>query len=239
MLQQMVQADRIGGLSYDFMVENPRACLRLRPYARLHNWPDMVQVALKSVDLCTFKHPTMKPTDLFTSLIDYTPKGDTSSGRCERKCRAGHTTEKGSYIHELAFAQGEPARNPSGHMRVAMPAMLLDEVLQEAIGGDAGEDQWVVDLFCGFKSMAGPARERGFNYVGVDIRDYSSRPVRKTTPKVEEVAGKPRGAECRCTVRCPPRYSDTTAAASHGWACSTLYEQHRYDAQGRDRYAAR
>jgi len=79
MLQQTFQEDRRRGLQYDFMVENPGACLRRRPYALLHNWPDMVQVALKTVSLCAFKHPAMKPTDLFTSLVDYTPRGETGS----------------------------------------------------------------------------------------------------------------------------------------------------------------
>jgi len=239
MLQLMFQADRRRGLQYDFAVENPRACMRLRPYAQLHQWPDMVQVALKTVDLCAFSHPAMKPTDLFTSLTEYAPKGETGSGRCERKCRAGHFTEKGSYLHELAFAQ-EPARNPAGHMRIAMPAMLLDELLQESMGEDASDGtQWVIDLFCGFRSMEKPAHARGCNYVGVDIKECGSKPAKNTTPKAKRVVDKPRGAECRCTVKCPPRYSDTTAAASHGWACSKLYEKHRYDAQGRDRYAAR
>ena len=241
MLQGMFAADREKGCKYDFAVENPRACLRLRPYAWVCNWPPAVQVELKTVNLCAFDHPAMKPTDLFTSLVDYQPTGRTGSEKCERKCKAGHFTATGSYIHELAFAQ-EPARDPSGHMRVAMPSMLLGEVLQEAIDRHGEKDLselWVVDLFCGFKSMEEPARKKGLNYVGVDIKDFSSGASKKKTPEAKEASSKPQEAECRGAVRCPPRYSDTTAAASHGWACKKLYEKHRYGAQGRDRYAAR
>ena len=239
MLQSMIAADRTRGCTYDFVVENPRACLRLRPYAWLSNWPASVPVDLKVVNLCAFDHPAMKPTDLFTSLVEYQPRGRTGSGLCEKKCKAGHVTATGSYLHELAFAQ-EPARNPSGHMRVAMPSMLLNEVLQEAIDRRGEEDLsnlWVIDLFCGFKSMADPAMKKGLNYVGVDIKDCSAA-LKKTTGAEDAVSGL-QGAECKCAVKCPPRYSDTTAAASHGWACSRLYERHRFDSQGRDRYAAR
>ena len=121
-----------------------------------------------------------------------------------------------------------------------MPAMLLDEVLQESLKSEpAKKGQWVIDLFCGFRSMAGPAKERGLNCVGVDIKDFSAKTAVKITQKGESGGRKDRGAECNCTAQCPPWCGDTTAAASHGWACSKLYAQHRYDEQGHDRYAGR
>ena len=55
-LMQMVTADRLRGLHYNFMFENPKASLRQRPYMQLSVWPRVLYVVPQTVDLCTFGH---------------------------------------------------------------------------------------------------------------------------------------------------------------------------------------
>lgn len=68
-----------------------------------------------------------------------------------------------------AYAQ-EPHRQPHGEDRVSVPRMLLDEVLGSAFDAARPEQDVVIDLYSGTKSLAPVARALGLRYISVDIQ---------------------------------------------------------------------
>ena len=70
-LMVMAACDRVRGLQYNFLFENPRASLRPRPYMHISTsvWPRVLEVLRRSVHLCAFKHYFKKATDSWTSLF--------------------------------------------------------------------------------------------------------------------------------------------------------------------------
>ena len=172
-LQMMVAADRQRGLSYNFMFENPRASLRCRPYMQLCAWPRVVEVVHRTVDLCAFGHVYKKGTDLWTSLTNWMPQGSTGNGKCNRACGQGQFTDTGSYQHFHALSV-EPHRAVQGKgataMRNAMPKHLLGEVLRSALMEASPQQNVVIDLCAGYRSLQAVCQAEGLMYVPVDIR---------------------------------------------------------------------
>ena len=172
-LQMMVAADRQRGLSYNFMFENPRASLRCRPYMQLCAWPRVVEVVHRTVDLCAFGHVYKKGTDLWTSLTNWMPQGSTGNGKCNRACGQGQFTDMGSYQHFHALSV-EPHRAVQGKgataMRNAMPKHLLGEVLRSALMEASPQQNVVIDLCAGYRSLQAVCQAEGLMYVSVDIR---------------------------------------------------------------------
>ena len=171
-LQKMVQADWDRGIGYDYVVENPHGCLGLRPYTQTRHWPDQ-RVNKFTVDQCAFGKLTQKPTDLWTSLPQFRPVGSTGDGRCHERCGRGYFTDRGTYRHVQAYAQ-EPSRQPRGSDRVSIPPLLLEEVLGSAFDGSKSKRRVVIDLYCGYRSVAPIAEALGMHYIGVDIVKYQN-----------------------------------------------------------------
>ena len=131
-------------------------------------WSESHDVRRIRIDMCAYGHEAQKPTDFWTSLPAYLPEGTTGDGRCHQRCEKGFWTEKGSYVHPVAFAQ-EPSRQPRGSKRCMIPPEWAREVLTEARKHATRDDQDVViDLFCGYRSLAPVAKDLGLTYIGVD-----------------------------------------------------------------------
>ena len=132
-----------------------------------NEWPEQ-RVNKFTVDQCAFGKLTQKPTDLWTSLSSFRPIGSTGDGRCHSRCGRGYFTETGSYKHVQAYAQ-EPHRQPRGPDRVSIPPLLLEEVLGSAFDESMMNEKVVIDLYCGYRSVAPVAESLGIRYIGVDI----------------------------------------------------------------------
>jgi len=173
-LQQMIQHDWDHGFHYDYMLENPHGCLGQRPpVADVLRWPDQ-RVNKFTVDQCAFEKLTQKPTDLWTNLDNFRPKGTTGDGKCHGRCGRGFTTAKGSYKHFQAYAQ-EPSRQPRGEDRVSIPHMLAVEALGASFDSRSRRcenkvtQKVVIDLCCGYRSISTAVTQMGMRYIGVDI----------------------------------------------------------------------
>jgi hypothetical protein len=166
-LQQMIQADWDKGYNYNYMVENPHGCLGLRPFTETSQWPDQ-RVNKFTVDQCAFGKLTQKPTDLWTGLKTFRPVGYTGDGKCHSRCGRGYHNQHGRYRHLQAYAQ-EPNRQPKGADRVSIPDELTTEVLGAALDESRPQQRVLIDLYCGYRSLAGVATRMGLQYIGVDL----------------------------------------------------------------------
>ena len=151
------------------------AQLRLRPYMSLSQWKGAVR---HTIDYCAYGAVVQKATDIWTSLVTWTPKGTAGDGRCHGRCGQGewHTDAKGyqHYRHHKTLAQ-EPQKGYRGpgatKMKNSIPTALCDEWLQQAMQTRTSNKQKIViDLCCGYRSMQPAAEALGLTYIGVDIR---------------------------------------------------------------------
>jgi hypothetical protein len=165
-IQAMVQHNRDKGHKFQFGVENPRACLRRRPYMAEEQWPNAA-VNRVDIDMCAYGNLAQKPTDFWTSMMNYSPVGNTGDGKCHERCGKGYTTENGTYRHLTAYAR-EPHRQPKGASRVAIPPAWSAEVLGHAMKTAPPRQKVVIDLCCGHRSIRPVAHRMGLRYVGVD-----------------------------------------------------------------------
>jgi hypothetical protein len=171
-LQNMHAVNAELGLPYHWAIENPDAGMKLRPYARLENWPEPLVAARKTVDECTMGHDAKKPTMIYTDMIDLEYIGSTGDGRCHNLCDAIVHHPDGSKRHKAAYAQ-EPARQLPAHQKAVIPERLSAETMTAAIQRRSSSKQRIViDSFCGRASLAPVARKLGLRYVGVDIKKY-------------------------------------------------------------------
>ena len=182
-LQLMLAADRLRGLSYNFMFENPRGNLQCRPYMQIAAWPKIVEVVKRTVHLCAWGHPFRKATQLWTGLLDWSPTGSTGNGRCGRQCGQGGPTPTGGWQHFQRMG-GQYNDGPTGKGRLAarnaLPKELVTEVLQVALKEANPAQRIVIDLCAGFGSLRQPVLAEGLTYVAVDIRN------RRTLPRMLE-----------------------------------------------------
>ena len=173
-LMQMVTADRLRGLHYNFMFENPKASLRHRPYMHLSAWPRVLDVVRQTVDLCAFGHYYKKGANLWTSLTSWRPQGLTEDGRCHKQCDQGELDPVTGHFRHCFALSVEPWRakqdKGSRAMRHAMPAALLQEVLRVAQTDAPAHQDVVIDMCAGDRSLLQPSLQAGLHYVGVDIR---------------------------------------------------------------------
>ena len=161
------------GLAYHWAIENPDAGMKLRPYAKLENWPEPLVVSRKTVDECTMGHDdAKKPTMIHTDMIDLEYVVSTGDGRCHNQCDAIVHHPDGSKRHRAAYAQ-EPARQLPAHQKTVIPEKLSAETMAAAIQRQSSSKQRIViDLFCGRASLAPVPKNIGLSYVGVDIKKY-------------------------------------------------------------------
>ena len=169
-LMQMVTADRLRGLHYNFMFENPKASLRHRPYMHLSAWPRVLDVVRQTVDLCAFGHYYKKGTDLWTSLTSWRPQGLTGDGRCHHECGQGKVDPITGHFRHFFALSVEPWRakqgKGSGAMRHAMPSALLQEVLRVAQMDAPAHQDVVIDICAGDRSLLQPSLQDGLHCVG-------------------------------------------------------------------------
>lgn len=183
----LIEGKKRQGHDYEIIVENPRGSLRKRGFMNTGDWCDLVK--LFSVNLCAWGHPFMKPTDLWTTLRNWKPKGSTGNGLCGGKCSQGMwfqaTNGTKSYRHHRRLA-GPPERGPTGpgqmKQKWKMPEEMLRELLAEvsreqqspqtAQPQHNSEVQYVVDLFAGGQSLRDVSEEAGYGYIAVDLHDY-------------------------------------------------------------------
>ena len=177
--------------NFQFTIENPRAALRRRPYMTVSNWPSAIGLAIRqTVDYCAYGFSYRKSTDIWTSLLEWIPRGNTGSGRCQRECEQGSWYADGrggfTFRHHINLAQDpkDGIRGPGARQQLnALPKHLLHEFLSTSLlqwrergGGADGLPPVLVDLCSGYGSLSEVATELGFQYIGVDVKP----PGRKT-----------------------------------------------------------
>ena len=175
----------VAGGMFHFTMENPRAALRRRDYMQIDTWPETLKAVLRTVDYCAFGYPYRKATDIWTSLLNWTPTGQTGSGRCERKCASGswYMDERGNvtYRHHLNLAQ-DPKDGLRGKgakkFLNSLPSELTEEFLSLSLASwreEHTDDRQPVllDLCSGYGSLREVAEKLGYKYVGVDVRHLS------------------------------------------------------------------
>ena len=136
-----------------------------------------------TIDQCAFGSLAQKPTDLWTSLTNFRPVGNTGDGRCHERCGRGYFTASGAYHHVQAYAQ-EPHRQPTVADQASTSSMLLEEILGAAFDGSQtkqngppAKPRAVIDLYCGSQRMAPVAIAMGMQYIGVNM---NGRPIPAT-----------------------------------------------------------
>ena len=118
-------------------MENPVGSLACRPYQVRWQKRGERKGGLKreEVHYCAYMHLYHKPTHIWTSMLDWLPKGTTGTGRCERRCVAGKWGDKGRWVHVFKLAQSS-WQEKSGRGRKAfknmMPMLLHIELVVQA-----------------------------------------------------------------------------------------------------------
>lgn len=164
---EALMSDREGGVEYEIAMENPMGSLRHR-IDTLSNqtWRNLVE--RKTVDYCAYDHEYQKRTDIFTTLKGWVPTGTTGSGLCEQRC--GHGSVKLKYAHfENMYNVTGPRK---GARKNAVPANLLSEILGQVKETQPGKGV-IIDLCSGYQSMRDPSESLGYEYIAVDLKDYS------------------------------------------------------------------
>ena len=106
----------------------------------MRRWEASGAVVRRQVDYCAYRHMYMKPTHIWTTMKVWRPRGDTGTGRCSSRCRAGQWGSAGKWVHRCKIAQGSqqaaggPGRKARKNM---MPRDLQKELLDQArkLGG--------------------------------------------------------------------------------------------------------
>jgi len=168
-------AKKEGG-SFTFSIENPRGMSRERPFMDCREWHLDLPGRRVTVDCCACGAPCEKPTDIWTGLLGWVPRGSTGDGRCHNRCEQGgrglEVDGRGQFYHHEALAQqpidgiqGTGARQFINHI----PLPLCHELLQ-VVGHPHGMKGVVLDLCCGWGSMEQPVMSSGQCYLRVDLR---------------------------------------------------------------------
>jgi len=155
-------------------------------------WPeDSMLAKLATVDYCAYGYSYRKSTDVWTSLMDWSPRGRTGSGRCEQSCGQGHwhllDSGRITFRHHINLAQhprdgirGEGAAKQLN----SLPPELVMEILTAALcewprrfEDDPRSPEFtpdppvLIDLCSGYGSLEAVAHQLGMVYVAVDLVD--------------------------------------------------------------------
>ena len=84
-------------------MENPVGSLARRGFMR--DWTESGKVIKETVHYCAYDHCYHKPTNIWTNMKWWRPKGRTGTGRCEEKCQTGYRNHTGKWAHEFKIAQ--------------------------------------------------------------------------------------------------------------------------------------
>ena len=128
-----VLASRCGLVAKVYM-ENPVGNLQRRPYMR--GW-EAELIRKVEIHYCAYGHHYHKPTHLWTNLTEeeWQPRGQTGTGRCEKRCAIGEVGSKGRWVHKYKIAQGSTqAKGGKGRKanKNMMPQALHEELLAAA-----------------------------------------------------------------------------------------------------------
>ena len=136
----VVNSQPIPGQGAAFYMENPVGSLWRRPYMKL--WEETGMVTRHEVHYCAYDHFYHKPTHIWTNM-EWTPKGSTGTGLCERRCKGGRPSALGvRWVHQYKIAQAswqaKGGRGRKAHKNM-MPEKLHRELLEAAIMHSASE----------------------------------------------------------------------------------------------------
>ena len=189
-LTESYMADKEEGYEYDFLMENPAASLRQRPYMRGERIEGWMQ--RKTVDYCAFGMPYKKSTDIWTSLKDWHPVGKTGNGKCnDGRCKQGWRKSSGRFNHRQRI--GGPARlQPKGKnvkkLLWRLPQLLTHEFTEQLRQTQTSKEQKVViDFFSGGESWKAAVEEAGYIYLPVDVRTLTTPTVTSSAETVSSV----------------------------------------------------
>ena len=114
-------------------MENPQGGLEFQLYILAWERAHMGVVVKKTVDYCAYRHPYMKPTNIWTSKTWWVPQGiANTAGRCQGVCEGGSIGEHNRWVHEYAIGQQSwqmMAGRGRTAMKAAVPVLLHAEVM--------------------------------------------------------------------------------------------------------------
>jgi hypothetical protein len=119
----------------EWFLENPEGMLGMRHFMKKFEEEHKHGVVKLVVDYCAWNHYYMKPTDIWTSMMFWEPKGvqEDGTGRCRSQCKHGRWGEKGKWVHDYAIGQ-ESSRVYGGEGRQtskgAVPVDLHREIVK-------------------------------------------------------------------------------------------------------------
>ena len=114
----------------------------------------------------------MKPTQLWTTLEDWKPVGNTGTGLCGEQCGKGMKHDDGRFKHDhcIAGAAARALMGPRQKQQLwALPEGLTEE-LMDAIASKQPNKKYVIDMFSGGESWRKSVERQGYTYIPVDIR---------------------------------------------------------------------
>ena len=77
-------------------MENPVGSLAKRHF--MVDWVESGQVRQMEVHYCAYDHCYHKPTNIWTNMKWWEPKGSTGTGKCEEKCKMGHRNSHSEWL---------------------------------------------------------------------------------------------------------------------------------------------
>ena len=125
---------------YDVILENPMGSLARKTFMNQTDWTTWV--ARRKVDYCAYGMKYRKSTHIWTTLLDWVPKGNTGNGVCGGKC--GQLMERDSHKSErkrnnswsrkhIECIGGAANRLPMGPKRKQqlwnLPVLLQEELM--------------------------------------------------------------------------------------------------------------
>ena len=182
LVQHVLEAIRLAkekGGKFAFGIENPVGSLRRRGFMDVSKWAPVMAAKLVRVDYCAYGADWMKPTNWWTSLMGWLPRGLTGNGLCGRKCAAGAWKSNKSgvrvYYHKVGLARDPKIgiRGKGSRRKLnSIPEVLHSEIMDEVVRCKKPQQHVVIDLCAGYGSLKDVAEQKGFKYIAVDIKDF-------------------------------------------------------------------
>ena len=163
---------------YDVILENPMGSLARKSFMNQVDWTNWV--ARRKVDYCAYGMKYRKSTHIWTTLLDWVPKGNTGNGVCGGKCgqlmeghsHKGERTKTNSKKH-IECIDGAANKLPMGPKRKQLLwklPVLLQEELMEVLSSKHDSKKVIFDFFSGGESWKETVEGSGFTYIPVDVR---------------------------------------------------------------------
>jgi hypothetical protein len=165
---------------YDVILENPMGSLARKTFMNQTDWTTWV--ARRKVDYCAYGMKYRKSTHIWTTLLDWVPKGNTGNGVCGGKCgqlmeRDSHKGERKrnnswsrKHIECIGGAANRLPMGPKRKQQLWKLPVLLQEELMEVLSNKHDSKKVIFDFFSGGESWKETVENSGFTYVSVDVR---------------------------------------------------------------------